>query len=66
MKANIAEAIVTVHGRSHPKTTITFAVVREKGPLEDRRLDPLTSTVLPRLTTARRRPAPCVYASEVS
>lgn len=31
MKANIAEAIVTVHGRSQAKTTITFALVREKG-----------------------------------
>jgi hypothetical protein len=31
MKANIAEATVIVHGRSGAKTTITFALVREKG-----------------------------------
>jgi hypothetical protein len=31
MKANIAEAIVTLFGRSHAKTTITFALVRERG-----------------------------------
>jgi hypothetical protein len=31
MKANIAEATVTVHGRSQANTSITFALVREKG-----------------------------------